>query len=560
MKNQVRRGILATVSAVAAGAALALSGATAANAAPTPIDPDTLGSINITKLDTPTDGAVVNPNPTAPAAELPAGANPIGSVIFSVAQVTDVDLSTNAGWQAASLLTPQVPGALDTAVYGITGTDGVPQVCTYNSGTGDCTVVTGEGAGAAFQDLPIGVYLVTEVKTPPGVVASAPFLVTIPMTNPTNQNEWMYNVYVYPKNSLTTITKTVDDTPTAGGMPQANNPNAIVTWTIKADVPRIESQTEPDVYVKPTSFVITDQLDQRLLRTGTPTVQIVDAMTGVPLDVTNEDQLVAGDYTITPTDATVGETLTVTLTDNGLTKLLNVANDGDYQVMVAFNTLVQYYPACAETDPAPDCGTIGNGIIPNKASVNVNNTGAREVLTAVNTEWKAVSFQKVDMATTPNPVPNAEFMVYGPTAGAATPNTSDELLTATATSATDGTVDLGALVRSDWQNGASVPDMANYRVYWLVETKAPAGYELLAQPVPFIVTDAGLVGVTLNSSGVVTGVDDLLTNVVNVETNAGFTLPLTGGTGTLFLTVGGVALLAIVLVVARRRRATETTE
>jgi LPXTG-motif cell wall-anchored protein len=52
---------------------------------------------------------------------------------------------------------------------------------------------------------------------------------------------------------------------------------------------------------------------------------------------------------------------------------------------------------------------------------------------------------------------------------------------------------------------------------------------------------------------------DNFTSITNVEKNAGFTLPLTGGSGTAALTIGGIAILAAVLVVARRRRAYEAT-
>jgi len=86
-----------------------------------------------------------------------------------------------------------------------------------------------------------------------------------------------------------------------------------------------------------------------------------------------------------------------------------------------------------------------------------------------------------------------------------------------------------------------------YQTYWLVEVKALDGHQLAAEPVEF--------SITANTSNLT----DKQTFVNQKNTN-GFVLPLTGGMGTAFLTFGGIALLAVVLIVARRRRAVEAAE
>lgn len=64
------------------------------------------------------------------------------------------------------------------------------------------TKVTADGGVATFTDLPVGMYVVIETAYPEKVTDPAdPFLVSIPMTNPNNETEWMYDVHVYPKNS-----------------------------------------------------------------------------------------------------------------------------------------------------------------------------------------------------------------------------------------------------------------------------------------------------------------------------------------------------------------------
>ena len=71
---------------------------------------------------------------------------------------------------------------------------------------------TGADGKVSFTGLPVGMYLVIETKTPQAVtVPVEPFLVSIPMTRigdettgtgNQNQKEWLYDVTVYPKNSI----------------------------------------------------------------------------------------------------------------------------------------------------------------------------------------------------------------------------------------------------------------------------------------------------------------------------------------------------------------------
>lgn len=64
---------------------------------------------------------------------------------------------------------------------------------------------TNKDGVAVFDQLPVGLYLVIETRTPDSVTkAVEPFLVSIPMTREatdTKGTEWLYNVTVYPKNS-----------------------------------------------------------------------------------------------------------------------------------------------------------------------------------------------------------------------------------------------------------------------------------------------------------------------------------------------------------------------
>lgn len=72
---------------------------------------------------------------------------------------------------------------------------------------------TGDNGGASFVDLPVGLYLLIETKTPESVTVPAkPFLVSIPMTRvgtTGKDTQWLYDVTVYPKNSTVQGTVTL---------------------------------------------------------------------------------------------------------------------------------------------------------------------------------------------------------------------------------------------------------------------------------------------------------------------------------------------------------------
>ena len=92
--------------------------------------------------------------------------------------------------------------------------------------------------------------------------------------------------------------------------------------------------------------------------------------------------------------------------------------------------------------------------------------------------------------------------------------------------------------------------------YWLVETKAPDGYNGVTAPIKVTVTLSANDDVndwTISNNGTV--VDD---KVIDIENSTGSLLPGTGGMGTILFTVIGVALVIAVagsFVVSRRRRA-----
>ena len=93
--------------------------------------------------------------------------------------------------------------------------------------------------------------------------------------------------------------------------------------------------------------------------------------------------------------------------------------------------------------------------------------------------------------------------------------------------------------------------------YYLEETKAPAGYNLLKDPIKVVIT-ASYNDATNEGTATITYGENS-TGVVKIENNTGTELPSTGGIGTtIFYVLGGVLMAgAFVLLVVRKRMRTE---
>ena len=93
-------------------------------------------------------------------------------------------------------------------------------------------------------------------------------------------------------------------------------------------------------------------------------------------------------------------------------------------------------------------------------------------------------------------------------------------------------------------------------VYRLTETKAPNGYNLLTEAVTFEVKNGTVINRTDGKMLVVTPpAKDSKPYTVTIMNKAGVALPVTGGTGTILFSLGGMALMLIALgyVVMKRR-------
>ena len=473
-------------------ALLALGGAQAANAAPT-IDAGETGSITVHKHQQSQDPSTTEGTGLEQTIDL--DSHPaLQNIEFTAFEIEGVDLSTNQGWQDLAALNADFdPYAAPD--FGLGAALGA-QVGQERSGA--------DGA-LTFGNLPVGAYLVQETDwsapldaagnpVEGGVTPSLPFLITVPMTHPGSQDTWVYDLHVYPKNAVSTVTKTLED---ADAVKVGDN----INYTITGDIP-------PGVVND--AYRVRDIFDEKLAHAGTQ-VFLVNAA--------GEVELTEGtDYTLDVDGQIVDVNITGALAD-----------------------LQDYYEVkVVHTATVLEAGEIENQpqLFPNQSSID-NNTPTEGP--GVETKFGNIVIQKND--ENGEALADAQFSVFLSEDDARN-NTNAIVIDGESvfTSDADGIALISGLRYSNFANGVELAEGdEGYRTYWIAEVVAPEGYELLANPIEVVVDSV--------SETVATE------TVVNVPKNGGFELPITGGAGSTALVFGGL-LLAVaggVLLVARKR-------
>ena len=514
---------------VALGSVLALAGtgmATSAFAAD--IDQSQTGSIIIHKHENPGNGAGT-PDGTGTAPNTPG----IAGVVFEYCSIDGIDLfdGTNTGWNALNAITTaQLAAAAATGVSTLGAYDLVncaPAPATDNAGL------------STTPDLPLGPYFVREISAPSKVVTpAAPFIVALPTPHDLENldGEWVYDVNVYPKN-------TVAEGPRKNIVDQDDNGAALgapVDYEVTTKVPALAAG---ETYNK---FILKDTLDTKLTPNTDPSKVTVKVFGGATF-------VQGTDYTF----GWSGQTLTVTFLAPGLAKLQAGQN-----VVVGFTAAAN-----------------AAGAIDNQAFVNVNdfeiggNPPGDTPTNVVQTRWGALELKKVNADNTGQGLSGAEFTVWMSTMDVAgckadfanlkqvtQPGTTNPYVV---TAGAGGVVTIPGLwvgdteleIAADGTVTNTTPAGHDYqaRCYVIQEIKAPAGFILPTG-------DAALTELVVKPGAV--GAANPIVTITNKQHEVP-ELPLTGSDGQLILTIGGIALIVVaagVIVVARRRRHEETAD
>jgi fimbrial isopeptide formation D2 family protein/LPXTG-motif cell wall-anchored protein len=420
---------------------------------------------------------------------------PLSGATFTVARVDGVDLLTPAGWTEVQRITPQ--SAATRLVPGSPATQ------------------TTDGAGlATFSGLPVGLYLVTETVLPAGATnRAAPFLVTLPFPtgpNGTPGNRWIYDVHAYPKNAVTALRKERIG-PDAGSV-EARTPD-LVRWEIESDIPRLTAGDAFD------TFTLTDTLPTGLDYVETAPNGVAPTSVRVTAANGSAQSFVAGtDYTITYDDAT--RDVTLAFTRAGLNRLRTLPEG-----LVDFTVLTR-----AVTIPA-------NGQLVNTATSVINETTLTQTGSTPIGQLTIYAFTDTNRdGQNRTGLAGAVYQVF---------LTQDDAI------AGRNPITIGVNGQTTFTTvtgGRILVPIVTTGQYFVREITPPAGFQLpvLQNPQPTTV----LPGVTTENQNIVLFIHDQV---------PAFALPLTGGDGALWFTVGGIGLISIALgtgIVASRRRAT----
>lgn len=510
MTRKNTRGLLASLGAVVTAAALALGGATGANAQQVNTPP-TESDVVITKLAQPE--SLGDPADGTALATPPAQGEGIEGVTFEAYLVEGTedgggnDIGTNDGQQYAA------------------GLDSVADVADDLAADPTATGTTDSGGVLSWDGLQRGLYVIQENGTPEGVIAADDFFLSVPLSDPAG-NGWLDTIYVYPKNAQVAATKTVEN---AGAYAVGND----VTWTINTAIPRVPNPGGEADFTATDAFEVHDTLQDNQLAVATN-----DA--GEPaVTVTTPAGLTVGeDYTVDLEDAGESTRVEVVFTATGLDALAAAVNgDADASVTVEIITEVL----------ASEQITNGAEIYVDNAAINGDNPLTVDEPAQV--RYGGYLLNKLSSDDSVEDLSGAQFRVYLSQADAEAGG--DNYITTTLNTAglwettEEGTVLIDGLRYSGWADNqvqTEGDEEGSFQTYWLVETQALPEHQTLAEPISFIVDEDSA-----------TQTDEMITNVPTSA--AAFELPLTGGMGTAFLTVLGIGVLVAVLLMARRRRA-----
>ena len=338
-----------------------------------------------------------------------------------------------------------------------------------------------------------------------------------------------------------TTTPGDDDAKNAALLQVINNGN--LTIQKKYDVPKVEKTVnDNDVNIgDKVTFTLTATMPSRL--DGYETYQVVFH------DTLSDGLAYAGNLkvTIDGTDKTSG--FTVTQSDNTLTVS---CNDVLALGAAASSQIVVTYDAILDSDAV--IGTAGN---PNKVSLeysndpNWNGTGTEPTGNTPEQEVKVFTWElpaaKVDRNN--NPLTGAQFELFKSDNSTKVEVVGSNGVYTVCTQNDSDTHSHVTTLDTD-TNGKLKVSGLEQGTYYLKETKAPNGYNLLPEAVK----------VVIGANGAITVGDDTTTRTeVTIVNEAGTILPETGGIGTtVFYVIGGVLVLAaVVLLVTRKRMSTK---
>lgn len=400
------------------------------------------------------------------------------------------------------------------------------------------TLTTDAAGNASFNftqnSQPDGVYMIVELPSAATIGVIEPFFISVPGTTEDGAGN-VYTISVNPKNTAETgpdIKKDVTEIENDSDSFDAFQPH---TWILRGGIPAGLANAK--------KYVITDTLDSRLTYTkGSPVVKLY-TRAGEELELTEDVH-----YTLSEGVLTDGEHsrdhFAVALTREGMGHVMASLGDG-----TCIPELRVYYEACIDADA--DLGTQ----IPNQAELNyVNSSGVEYDVESDIPEVHTGGVHLLKTDVDGNPLAGAQFRIAREATEEELLNPEINLEKLTVNGQVldvvfvsfhpdeDLSLEKVDAITTDAEGKASFCGLA-YGTYYIVETKAPAGYNLLSQPIEARINELSH------------RADEELNSTILVV-NTRFVLPETGGMGTTLFTVVGLGILscaAIILILNHKK-------
>lgn len=372
--------------------------------------------------------------------------------------------------------------------------------------------VYGAATFATFADLAMGEYFIRPTST------TSVYQLMLQKVEPTvSAGAYVIDDVTFgAKHKEVSVTKTADKT--------SVTKNEKVTYTITVDIPTYASQAVDK------SFYVSDLLPDGLT--------IDTASIKVQIDGTDVDTEA---YTLDKTANTTTEPYyTFKLSVDTVKYTANWSANGGKQLVITYTATLNNNDTTAVNVKETNTVTFDYSFYPYVENSHEQKTATVDVTTF------AIKIDKHVNGAEGAKLANAKFDLYRTA-------TAEEIAAGSSVTIPHTTV-AGILLESGLTtNDSGVATFEKYEAndtryaYYLVETKAPTGYNLLSNAVEVHFTDAEVAG----TNGIYT---------VEIENTSGIQLPITGGTGTVIFTIIGIALMvgAVVLFVVSRKKAKES--
>ena len=380
----------------------------------------------------------------------------------------------------------------------------LPKYIVNESITPEKTKIVDANGTATFADLAMGEYFIRPTSS------TSVYQLMLQKIEPTvvDGTYKIDNEKFTAKKSEVTITKTADKT--------SVTKKEKVAYTVTVDIPTYAANTTDK------SFYVSDLLAEGLaLDTASIAVKIDD----VAVD--------AAAYTL-DTTATTGYTFKFSVSTDQYTN--NWSANGGKQLVITYTATLNADDTTEVNTPETNTATFDYSFYPYVENSHKQKTASADVTTF------AIKIDKYADDSSSTKLAKAKFDLYRTATQAEID--ADKAVNIPHTTVKGIKLESGLVTDN---NGSATFEkyQANgtHYTYYLVETQAPSGYNILDHAVEVQFTDADV----STTDGVYT---------VRISNKTGFRLPITGGTGTVIFTVVGIALMvgAVVLLVLSRKK------